>query len=168
VITCGFNTRERKKQSTAPERAMARRSFAGIDTATHYNTLQRTATHCNTQQLSATLYTTLQHITTRCNTGSATLCNTLQETARDCNTLQHSATLCNTMQHSATLCNTLQHAQRVHYSCRALLKGHFPQKSRTISGSFAGRNLQLKAFYASSPPCITSPSLHDALEGTHT
>jgi len=31
--------------------------------------------------------------------------------------------------------------------------GHFPQKGPNISGSFAERDLQLKASYASSPPC---------------
>ena len=31
--------------------------------------------------------------------------------------------------------------------------GHFPQKSRIISGSFAKNYLQLKASYGSSPPC---------------
>jgi len=33
-------------------------------------------------------------------------------------------------------------------------RGHFPQKSPTISGSFAEREQELKASYASSPPCI--------------
>ena len=32
--------------------------------------------------------------------------------------------------------------------------GHFPQKSPIISGSFAKHDLQLKAFYGFSPPCI--------------
>ena len=33
--------------------------------------------------------------------------------------------------------------------------GHFPRKSRIISGSFAKNDLQLKASCGSSPPCYT-------------
>jgi len=70
--------------------------------------LQHTATHCNTLWWlwSACLSDTLQHnvsiYTTRLwyrdgGTVTATRCNTLQHTATRCNTLQHTATHCNTL-----------------------------------------------------------------------
>jgi len=40
-------------------------------------------------------------------------------------------------------------------ACRIVIS-HFPQKSPMISGSFAERDLHLKASYASSPPCTKS------------
>jgi len=71
--------------------------------APHCNTLQHTATHCNTLQLEA------RH--------TAPHCNTLQHTATHCNALQlearHTAPHRNTLQHTATHCNlrrdTLHH-----------------------------------------------------------
>jgi len=97
-------------------------------TATHCNTLQHkevsgpalqnTATHCNkmqhtaTQYLTATIHISIQrqeHLDHVCTT--ATHCNTLQLTATHCNTrkfLSSTAQFCNTL-HTATHCNTLQH-----------------------------------------------------------
>jgi len=68
-------------------------------TATHCNTLQRTATHwthLNALEHTAIHWNTLQRI--------ATHCNSLQQTATHCNTLD-------TLQHTATHCSTLQHTK---------------------------------------------------------
>jgi len=81
-------------------------------TATHYSTLQHTATHCNTMQhAAATHCNTLQH--TVHHTATHTLhCNALQHMAAHCNTctaLQHTTAHCSTLQHNATHWNTATH-----------------------------------------------------------
>jgi len=83
------------------------------------NTLQHTATHCNTLQLKHVFHfrilppsTVATHIATHCSTlqHTAAHCNTLQHTATHCNTLQHIAVHDNTLQHTTTHCSTLLHA----------------------------------------------------------
>jgi len=88
------------------------------------NTLQHTATHCNTIQLTATRCTFENSVRQKRSSegtskGTAKHCSALQHTAtygtsqhkrtKDKTTLQHTATHCNTLQHTATHCNTLQH-----------------------------------------------------------
>ena len=68
------------------------------------DTIQHSATHCNTLQ---TLQHTARH-TRHCNTHYTPHCDTLQhtsDTATHCNT--HNTSHCNT--HNTTHCNTLQH-----------------------------------------------------------
>ena len=99
-----------------------------LNPATHCNTLQHIAIHCNTvrnRERSEIHWrrNPLQHTATHCILlhHTATHCNTLQHTAIHCqasasesNTLQHTVTSCNTLQHTAIDSNTLQHTtQRV-------------------------------------------------------
>jgi len=73
------------------------------------NTLQRTATNCNTQHNTATHCNILFRAVEdkrrfdRCSQHAATRCSTLHHD-------EHAVTRCHTMQHTATRCNTLQHA----------------------------------------------------------
>ena len=48
-----------------------------------------------------------------------------------------------------------------------IFRGHFPQTSPIISGSFAKRDLSLKASYASSPPCICTQYIHVYMQYTY-
>ena len=79
------------------------------------NALQRSATLYNTLHSSAILHTTVQHYV------SAIHCNIVQHCTIHCNTVQHYASQCNTTQHRATLCvcNTLQHTATLYFELRA-------------------------------------------------
>jgi len=61
ILMCSCNT----LQHTATYCNTERRST--LTACPHYNTVQNPATHCNTLQHTAALYNTLQHTTTHCN-----------------------------------------------------------------------------------------------------
>ena len=109
---CKSNTLQRT--ATHCNTLQHKKKIAEIANRTHCNTLQHTATHCNT----------LQHTATQKMNSRNCKLNTLQHTATHCNTLQHKkklqklqiehiATHCNTLQYTATHCNTLQHNKKI-------------------------------------------------------
>jgi len=61
-----------------------------VSIATLYNTLQHTATHCNTLKEIANQHSTMDCLELPLSKHSATHCNKLQHTATHCNTLQRS------------------------------------------------------------------------------
>ena len=99
-------------------------SLPFLSPATHCNTLQHTATHCNSFSHSLPfLSPSFSHTQCMWGTSTASHCNTLQHTATQCNTRTQcmwgtTATPCNTLQHTATHYNTLQHTvTRAHSVC---------------------------------------------------
>ena len=74
----------------------------------HATTTQTNATYSSARHHIATHYNTLQHTATRCNTPVKHYGGTLQS-ANNAH-LQRTATHCHTLQHTATYCNTLRHA----------------------------------------------------------
>jgi len=76
-------------------------------TATHCNTLQRTATCSNLHHARGKVIGSKTRPASN-EYGTATNSNTLQHTATHCNTLQHTPTHCNALQYTAAHCTTQQ------------------------------------------------------------
>ena len=103
-------------------------SIPSVSQMQKFITLQHTATHCNTLQRTATSprayrlceFVTLFYTALHCNTlqHTATHCSTLQHTAAHCRTLQNTAAHCRTLQHTAAHCNTMQRTTTLPRACR--------------------------------------------------
>ena len=111
-----------------------------IHTFTHTHTYTHSHVHTSsslsvslTPSLSPSLYASYIHTSLRDSPPALLTAHSTQCTANV------SCLQCNTLQHPATHCNTLQPT-------------YYPQKSHIINGSFAKNDLQLQAFYGSSPP----------------
>jgi len=99
---------------TSTENGCSRGFAITIEQICDFNTMQHTATRCNTRQHAALCYSTLQQPDQQSRFRRAVglphpafQCSTLHHTASHCSTLQHSATCCNTLHHTATYCNSL-------------------------------------------------------------
>jgi len=137
-------------------------------TATHYITLQHTATHCNTH------CACVRWIDTSQTQYSATHCNTLQQTATThcvcsmygdlpdtmyCNTLQHTATQCKT--HCA--CDRCMATSPIHCSLAGpfflsfLLSSHTYSHQKTIEGPYSLQYQSLSLLPPPPPPTLVLP-----------
>jgi len=149
-------------------------------TASHYNTLQHAATHCNTLQYQP--HSKGQELCKWGREVTATYCNTLEYTATHCNTLQHTATHCMTLEHTATSaafkkatilevrdggnCNTLQHTTTQHTATPCNIRQH-AAIHYTIS-RMCCTVLKCVAVCCSALLCVAATSLTTGLQGGKT
>jgi len=100
-------------------------TYLQVSERTSCNTLQHTATHCNTPRI---YRSQSEQAATHCNTPRIYRSHS-EQAATHCNTLQHTAThhaftglRANKLQHTATHCNTLQHTTHLQVSERTSCK----------------------------------------------
>jgi len=104
-------------------------AFILAHTATHHNTLQHTATHCNTPQ----------HF----------LAHSIAET------VSGYVSIHNYLFRGFLMCDAYSDTGWRRCIGCLIFMALVPQRSAVISGFFAGRDLQLQASYAFSPPCTS-------------
>ena len=88
-----------------------RMPMARLVNVTAHCPLQHTTTHCNTLQHTATHCKTL-NVTAHCPLPTAThcsMCTAMSHTATHCNALQHTASHCTAVHHNETHCSALEH-----------------------------------------------------------
>jgi len=115
------------------------------------HTITRTHTHKRTQS----------HTHTHTHAHTHTHTHTQNNLKRAPQPLAFSHAPTYTKTHTRSFCNSFAVLKKKGWQrpigCLVFI-GHFSQKRPIISGSFVERDVQLNAFYASSPPCIKSAS----------
>jgi len=119
----------------------------------HCNTLQHTATHCNTLQLA---FEKRPAMPSDCPPGTRSHCNALQRAATRCDALQHTATNCNlplksdlrcpriVRLYTFAVCCSVLHVQRM-FTCKHSLQ-HNVMHCQTLQHTATNWNSQQHAF----------------------